>query len=176
LRWDEIERRAEELLAKLPASASPEVPVETVARQLGLPVMKVDLGEGVSGILVTEGDRSYIGVQKKDHIHRRRWSTAHEIAHYCLGHHREEGVHVDQVPTITYRYRSADSAGTRTEAEANHFAACLLLPGPRVKDEAKKLAGGGGLTDLHVEELARRFKVSPAAMTIRLQVLGLFKT
>ena len=175
MRWDEIEKRAGELLAKLPASASPDVPVDTVARQLGLAVMKVDLGEGVSGILVTEGDRSYIGVQKSDHIHRRRFSTAHEIAHYCLGHHREEGVHVDQEPSITIRYRSADSAGTRKEAEANHFAACLLLPAPRVKDEARKLSGGGALTDMHIEDLARRFKVSPAAMTIRLQVLGLVK-
>jgi Zn-dependent peptidase ImmA (M78 family) len=175
MRWDEIEKRADELLAKVPASASPEVPVETVARQLGLPVMKVDLGEGVSGILVTEGDRSYIGVQKNDHIHRRRWSTAHEIGHYCLEDHREEGVHVDQVPSITYRYRSVDSAGTRKEAEANHFAACLLLPAQRMKEEARKLAPGGALNDMHVEELSRRFKVSPAAMTIRLQVLGLVK-
>jgi Zn-dependent peptidase ImmA (M78 family) len=175
VRWDEIEKRTTDLLAKLPPGSSPEVPIEAVARQLGLPVMKVDLGEGVSGILVTEGERSYIGVQKSDHIHRRRFSIAHEIAHYCLGHHREQGVHVDQVPTITFRamYRSTDSAGTRKEAEANHFAACLLLPATRVREQAKELSRGAALTDLHIEELARRFKVSPAAMTIRLQILDM---
>jgi Zn-dependent peptidase ImmA (M78 family) len=106
---------------------------------------------------------------------RRRFSTAHEVAHYCLSHHRNEALHVDPVQNITIRalYRSTDSAGTRKEAEANHFAACLLLPRRRVDEESRKLSRAGGLTDIHVEELAKLFRVSQAAMTIRLQVLDL---
>ena len=175
MRKDEIEKQAAALLAKLPTGGSPEVPIEAVARQLGLPVIKADLGEGVSGILVTEGKRSYIGVQINDHIHRRRFSIAHEIAHYCLGHHRDEAVHVDQERTISFRaiYRSTDSAGARKEVEANQFAASLLLPEDRLTREVKEIRKARALTDVQIEELARRFKVSPAAMTIRLQVLKL---
>jgi Zn-dependent peptidase ImmA (M78 family) len=175
MRWDEIKKQADTLVAKLPDGAYPEVPVEIVARQLGLPIIQTDLGDGVSGILVTEGKRSYIGVQKKDHIHRRRFSIAHEIAHYLLNHHRDEPVHVDQEKAITFRaiYRSSDSAGTRKETEANHFAACLLLPEDRVNSEARKISRGKQLTDTQIEELARMFRVSAAAMTIRLQVLRL---
>ena len=173
--WSEIERRASELLVRVPVppTGSPEVPVEAVARQLGLPVMKVDLGEDVSGILVNEGERSYIAVQQSEHVHRRRFSMAHEIGHYCLGHHQDEAVHVDQAPTITYRAvnRSTDPVSKRKESAANHFAACLLMPRDRVLDEVRKLAGTGPLTDMDVEELARRFKVSQVAMTYRLQFL-----
>ena len=174
MRRAEIERIAEQLVRKVPEGPRPAINVNEVARQLGLPIVRADLGEGVSACLVTEAGRSYIGVRAEDHENRRRFSIAHEIGHYVLEHSRE-AVHIDRESSVSYRsvvYRTTRSAsGDPREVEANQFAACLLMPANRVRREATKL--GGAITDNQVDALASDFKVSPAAMAIRLQVLGL---
>jgi Zn-dependent peptidase ImmA (M78 family) len=63
-----------------------------------------------------------------------------------------------------YPVQSADTK--QAEEICDYFAACLLMPRTRVKS-----LWSGGLQD--VEGLAARFRVSPAAMSRRLQDLGL---
>jgi len=176
MRREVIEQITQRLLVEMDLADAVPVPVNDIAERLGLPVMETNLGEGVSGVLVTEGGRSYIGVQKADHLHRKRYTTGHEIGHYFLKHQRE-GVHVDRESAVTFRavsYRTTRSApgSDPREVEANQFAACLLMPMPLVRREAKKLADGP-LVDGDIQRLATRFKVSEAAMTIRLETLGL---
>jgi Zn-dependent peptidase ImmA (M78 family) len=176
MRRELVEQNTERLLDELDLSDKVPVPVEDVAARLGLPVVATNLGEGISGVLVTEGGRSYIGVQKADHLHRRRYTIGHEIGHYYLRHHRE-ALHVDREASVTFRavsYRTTRSApgSDPREVEANQFSACLLMPGRLVRREATRLVDGT-LADRHIPELAKRFCVSEAAMTIRLETLGM---
>jgi Zn-dependent peptidase ImmA (M78 family) len=176
MRREIIEQITERMLSSLELADVVPVPVEDIAERLGLPVMATNLGEGVSGVLVTEGGRSYIGVQKADHPHRRRYTIGHEIGHHALKHHQGT-VHIDKESSITFRavsYRTTRSApgSEPKEVEANQFAACLLMPARLVRREAKKLTDGA-LADRHIPVLSTKFKVSEAAMTIRLETLGL---
>jgi len=174
MRRDEIERIAERILEEIPEGSRPAVPIKDVARRLGLPIVKTNLGEGVSACLVTEGGRAYIGVRDGDPSNRKRFSIAHECGHHVLQHPRD-AVHLDREHDVSFRavlYRSTRTApGDPREAEANQFAACILMPAKRVRREAAKI--GPALTDEHIDTLAKLFEVSPAAMAIRLQVLRL---
>lgn len=176
MRREVIEQITWRLLFSMGLTETVPVPIEEIAHSLGLPVMSMNLGDGVSGVLVTEGGRSYIGVQKAEAPHRRRYTIGHEIGHHYLKHHHG-AVHVDRESSITFRavsYRTTRSApgSDPREVEANQFSACLLMPARLVRREAEKLSDGP-LVDRHLSALAKQFQVSEPAMTIRLQTLGL---
>lgn len=164
-------RQQGEALAE-PFQAAP-IDVERVARGLRLKVVHMDLGEDVSGLLISKGDSTVIAVQNRDHNNRRRFTIAHEIAHYCLKHQFEPGehVHVDRGHLITPRNSRSSTGVDPKEIEANQFAACLLMPSKLLERRMKELRIGS-LRDDQVEKLAQEFEVSEQAMTIRLSTLG----
>lgn len=152
------------------------VPVDltAVAKSLGLRVEEKPLGD-VSGLLITGEGRALICVNSTGETpQRKRFTIAHEIGHFYLGHQFEEGehVHVDRGNFISARSGRSSAGVDPKEVEANQFAAALLMPAPMVEGEAARLAGDGPLLDQHVEELAKKFDVSEQAMTIRLSALG----
>lgn|SRR2546422_8081285 len=165
--------QAEALVEKLGISTAP-VDVEDVARRLGLRVLYEDLGEDVSGVLITSKDGANVIVQSSDPKNRQRFTIAHEIAHFHLGHQFPEGKHVHVDKGNFYRSRnSLSSAGLDSkEIEANQFAASLLMPANMVRVQVRSLRARP-LLDHHVAQLAKRFGVSEHAMTIRLTRLGL---
>jgi len=180
MRRQVIEQITHRLLAEMGLANSAPVPVYDVAKRLGLSVLETNLGknsgEDVSGVLVTEEGRSYIGVQKSDAPLRQRFTVGHEIGHFFLKHQRS-GLHVDRESSVTFRAVSHRTARTAhgsdpREVEANQFAACLLMPARLVRRETEKLADGP-LADRDIPTLATKFEVSEAAMTIRLETLGL---
>jgi len=60
-----------------------------------------------------------------------------------------------------------------SEAEANYFAMCLLMPAHLVKQEVKKITFD--LTsDEALKQLAKTFDVSQTAMALRLAQLKIF--
>lgn len=163
-------QRAERLLSDLNVTTIP-VPVEKIARSLKLDIVLTDLGEGVSGLLVSHEQRSQICIQKADPRVRRRFTIAHEIGHHYLGHQFAEGehVHVDRGFVIRMRSPRSSSGLDLMEIEANQFAASLLMPEKQVREAA----GTAPIADHVVARLARDFDVSEQAMTIRLTVLDL---
>jgi Zn-dependent peptidase ImmA (M78 family) len=163
-----------EKLAEERGFSVPPVDVRRIAQDHGLPVLFEALGEGISGVLVTHGGSSYIGVTKADAHCRQRFTIAHELGHYFLRHRFEEGsVHVDHGHSVSYRAdRKAPSFDIR-EYEANQFAACLLMPSKMIRGAIARLSPTSGLWDFHVVQLATQFDVSEQAMTIRLSTLGL---
>ena len=139
-------------------------PVQTVpiAKDLGLKVFKSKPGvwpSDVSGLLRrSPSDRSsfQIFVNGDHHVNRRRFTIAHEIAHFLL--HRDligDGITDDAL----YRSRLSN----KVEAQANAFAADILMPWHLLDPEIK-----GGVDT--IEELAMKFQVSKSAMAIRLGV------
>jgi Zn-dependent peptidase ImmA (M78 family) len=162
-----------EALAEAFGFTKPPVNVERVAKRLGLKVVYLDLGDDVSGLLVSKGDSTVIAVQGSDHPNRRRFTIAHEIAHFHLRHQFEPGehVHVDRGHLITPRNSRSSTGVDPKEIEANQFAACLLMPSKLLLERIKALKVQS-LCDDHVEKLAEEFEVSEQAMTIRLSTLG----
>lgn len=152
----------------------PPVDVEDLAAQMGLGIIRTDLGPDVSGLLVTNAQRTYVCVHDGHHQKRQRFTIAHEIGHFVLRHQFEGGahVHVDRGNFISQRGPRASAGIDPKEIEANQFAASLLMPSKLVRERVIAL-GSSPLLDQDVAALAQEFQVSEQAMTIRLTTLGL---
>jgi len=162
-----------EALAEAFGFSKPPINVQQVAKRLGLKVVHAELGEDISGLLISKGDSTVIAVQESDPPNRKRFTIAHEIAHFHLRHQFEPGehVHVDRGHLITPRNSRSSTGVDLKEIEANQFAACLLMPSKLLLQSIKALKVKS-LCDDHVEKLASEFQVSEQAMTIRLSTLG----
>ena len=141
-----------------------KAPVQTVpiARDLGLKVYRSSgWSKNLSGLI--RKDKKYGGesgfaifVNANHPEHRRRFTIAHEIAHFVLhGRIIGDGIRDDAL------YRSGLS--NRVEAQANRLAADILMP----RHLLDPLLVG---KDVDVETLARTFNVSKSAMSIRIGV------
>jgi len=167
----EAEEKANELIRAFNIQRPP-VPVERIAEKLGLAVIGYDLGEDVSGTLVIEKGKGYIGYNPTHSKKRQRFTIGHEIGHFTL-HYSDNHMFVDKDFLIKYR-----SANTYTPAEyvqeqqANAFSAALLMPKAFINAELKKLPS---LAEVElIETLAKLFDVSVPAMTYRLNNLNYF--
>lgn len=138
------------------------VQVVPIATQLGLKVYTVNnWDDEISGMIVRDEKRGgksgfAIYVNGKHPEVRRRFTMAHEVAHFVL--HRSligDGIQDDAL------YRSKLSSAI--EAEANRYAADILMPWSLLNQE---MANGNN----SVAELARAFNVSKSSMSIRLGV------
>jgi len=158
---------AERLLRELGIDGPPVAP-ELIAEKLGIVVVIQEMDPEVSGMLVRDGDERVIGVNKRHPLARRRFTIAHEVGHLEL--HRGRALILDTPVRVNFRDRVSSLATDREEVEANRFAAALLMPGAAVIREAARTPRGD--PDAFVARLARRFKVSQAAMGYRLINLG----
>ncbi len=162
------ERKARELLAEVGARVP--VDVNAVAEYLGLSVVEEDLEGSVSGMLVLKDGRGVIGVNENHHPNRRRFTVAHEIAHYLL-HRGSASVFVDARPVF---FRDDDSAACtkQQEIEANAFAAELLVPAVALRERVNHEAVDP-YDDAAAHRLAKTFGISTQTLTIKLVRLGL---
>jgi Zn-dependent peptidase ImmA (M78 family) len=173
----EIEERAYELLGKLNVSSFP-VPVEEMARELGIRVHYEPFDGDLSGILLRDEDRTIIGINSRHATVRQRFTVAHELGHFLL--HTGSKVHIDREFRVNFRDTGHIAGSVAEEMEANRFAAALLMPGSLVREAFRRKTTNGfdllGDDDEAVEviqKLARDFKVSYQALLIRLGELGL---
>jgi Zn-dependent peptidase ImmA (M78 family) len=139
---------------------APPVDVGAVARDLGLLIFSTPLAEKVSGAIVKEpsyGSQSgfVIFVDAGEASVRQRFTAAHEIGHFLLHKNLIGDRHEDN-----YLLRST-GISNRQEAQANAFAADLLMPRHLVQ---QAMESGYGTVDA----LADLFQVSKIAMGIRL--------
>jgi Zn-dependent peptidase ImmA (M78 family) len=160
--------RASELVERFGVKAPP-VPVERIAKSLGVVVQYAPFDEELSGMAFLKEGVAIIGVNSNHHPNRQRYTLAHELAHICLHRkHLETAVHVDQGSVNSLRRDLVSAEGTDPlEREANAFAAELLMP--------KKLLAGAldermlDLDDDRLLAISKRFKVSLMALQYRLQ-------
>lgn len=120
--------------------------VEHLQTTRSLEVQKFNFSEKVSGMLVLERSLDYehatIGFNENHPWCRRRFTICHEIGHLLLGHACNSGL------------------DDHSEREANVFANELLIPTSLIKIDFKKTPS--------IETLAKLYRVSTAAMTIKL--------
>lgn len=158
--------RAQQLLSEFGVH-SPPVPVERIAKSLGAQIQYSPFDGDLSGMAFIKDGIPIIGVNSLHHPNRQRFTLAHELAHILL--HRSEiesTVHVDKG---SLRRDALAAAGIDDkEITANAFAAELLMP------QAFLAAALDGRTidtedDGAIKDLAKRFKVSEAAMRFRFE-------
>ena len=135
------------------------VNLDAIARDLEIPVERLDLGTNVAGSIFRDKTKSpksgfVIRINSTQHPNRQRFTLAHELAHYLL--HRDL---IDSGITDDVMYRS--EAGGHHETQANRVAADIIMPFDLVKEMYER----GHDTNA----LARMFGVSSGAMDIRLE-------
>jgi Zn-dependent peptidase ImmA (M78 family)/DNA-binding XRE family transcriptional regulator len=148
-------------LVKLSGAREPPINVKTLAEECGALVLSYPFEDDLSGLVVELDGGAAIGVNDGQAWVRQRFTIAHELGHYLLGHH--ERFHID--------LGRGDSDGTPpgydwiSERAANDFAAELLMPARLLHqfDDGERSAG----------DLAGLFDVSALAMGYRLANLGL---
>ena len=144
------------------------VPVERIIKARNIVLQYAPLEEDLSGMAYIKDGVGIIGINALHHPNRQRFSAAHEFAHHVL--HADEikkAVHVDKGFRVLFRDDVSSQGVDPLEVDANAFASELLMP----HDLLKIALGASGLDiedDQGVEALARRFKVSTAAMRFRL--------
>lgn len=126
---------------------------------LGIDLVIEPMPNHQSGCLINQNGTWQIRINSLHHPRRRRFTMAHEIAHYFLHRHQQEQF-VDQT-----LFRSEEEADP-IETQANRFAGELLMPEELIRERMR--AGGN-----KVEDLARYFDVSSLAMRVRAKQIGL---
>jgi Zn-dependent peptidase ImmA (M78 family) len=135
------------------------VRVTPIATALGVPVFKsFDWGSTISGMLkrkqgTPSGYAIYVNASHSPN--RRRFTIAHEIGHFI----RHENLLKDGI--VEDALLRAEGLSNAIEAEANAFAADLLMPWNLVTAQQQR-----GVNT--IEALADAFQVSRDAMSIRL--------
>lgn len=116
--------------------------------------------QDVSACIRKEEGQFIIYVNEDELLERQRFSIAHEIAHYYLGHLND-----DKSMDICFRNQKSSTGRDKNEIEANRFASTLLMP--------KKMVQQMYDVGLYPEEMAKLFNVSKSAMHYRLKGLNL---
>lgn len=135
------------------------VDVVSLAEALGVKVWEKPL-QNISGMLKPDpengGKTGYsIYVNADDALTRKRFTTAHEIAHFLLHRNNDTKEFRDDI-----KYRSP-GVSNEMEAQANRLAADILMPRKLIRQLLDK-----GITN--PSEMANKLGVSPRAMEIRL--------
>lgn len=177
-RQNQIEQLASNLLRETGCYEYPPIDVELVARRKGIEVYRHQFSNDVSGLLMTKGDVTLIGVNENNNERRQRFTIAHELGHYTLGHQRQ-GFFLDSpdkyYTMFNFRNDQSSTGEFLQEREANAFAASLLMPIDLIMEVVSNLSIEVDVSDDSVnivDLLAKSFNVSNQAMALRLSNIG----
>lgn len=138
---------------------------EVLEIEVGLRVFLLPLPRQVAGLFVYVDELGgCIGVNISHPAERRRWTMAHEYAHYLATRDRAE------VTPVTQRRQPPES-----ERFADAFAANFLMPrsGLSRRFHELKRSKDGKVTPALLVQLAHAYEVSVQALTLRLEDLRL---
>lgn len=171
MRRGEVSQAAVDFLTEYGVSGYP-TPVEDIAAEIGIQVVRKAAEWSESGFLLREGDRAVIGINSRNSPKRQRFTIAHELGHWQL--HDGKPLIVDQSIMINKRDDLASQATDQEEIEANQFAAEILMPERHVTKAVRHIVRNGIKSrDEFIASLARQFDVSTEAMSWRLINLGI---
>ncbi|WP_234050731.1 MULTISPECIES: ImmA/IrrE family metallo-endopeptidase [unclassified Xanthobacter] len=142
-----------------------ECPVKlgAIAERLGVKVLLSTLPRGTSGQIAQEDGEFVIRINRHEAKHRQRFTLAHELAHFLL---HKDRVEAEGGWSENVLLRSGQPANI--EYEANRLASDLVIPSTALAEATAEYSGP--MTSEIIEDLARRFGVSTAAMEIKLQM------
>ena len=165
----EVIRKAEQFCEENQINAYP-VGIIELCQKKGITVFEEYLERDVSGFIIINKSACYtkyktgqlIVVNASDSARRRRFTVAHELAHYIL-HRKDDG--------SLYAHRDVGQSGS-IEHEANLFAAAILMPEELVRDSLSYV-GKSLPFSIKAECVSRDFAVSLDAARVRLKQLGI---
>jgi Zn-dependent peptidase ImmA (M78 family)/DNA-binding XRE family transcriptional regulator len=167
--WQAGEDLATEERNRLGIGDGPIRPLREVLEiEVGLRIFLLPLPNHVAGLFVNvETLGGCIGVNINHPAERRRWTMAHEYAHYLATRDRAE------VTPVTQRRQKPES-----ERFADAFAANFLMPrsGLSRRFHELKRSKQGKVTPATLVQLAHAYAVSVQALTLRLEDLHLVPT
>ena len=137
---------------------------ETLEQDVGIRVFSIGLPSRVAGIFgYTDELGGCIAVNARHPAERRRWSLAHEYAHFLTSRYRSE-------ISLLGSYHRVPA----TERLADTFARCFLMPEPGLRRRFNEIlrASGGNVTAADVCRVAHFYLVSVEAMMLRLEEFG----
>jgi len=146
---------------------APPVPVREIAESYGIVVREEAAPADVSGALLRSQEGAVIVINSEQHPNRQRFTIAHELGHFLL--HEGTPLHVDHDFRVNMRNSRSSQAADWEEIEANQFAAELLIPQDFLRSDLES----GKHSAKDAARLARRYRVSEAAMSYRFVNLGL---
>jgi Zn-dependent peptidase ImmA (M78 family) len=162
---------------------NPPIDPQAIARRLNASVREAAHDDQMSGFLYKDpaSGETIIGINKSHSPARRRFTTAHELGHLIL--HAFDSIHVDKAGygsgfgQLKLRDGRSSAGIDPEEIEANFFAAELLMPAAMLEKDLEACPYLDLLDERAfgpmLQELAKRYKVSPQALSIRLVQLGL---
>ncbi len=126
----------------------------------------------VIGGLRKNGDEYQILILGSDHYYRKRFTMAHELGHFIF--HKDK---LDKLRIISDSNQyQADGITEEEEAEANNFAAEILMPEDKVREVfAETMQNKNNDEESTIDEMYKMFQVSKMAMKLRLYLLELIK-
>lgn len=145
----------------------PPIDVRSIVQRAGIQIQEIDVSDNRwSGQFYRS--RRLIAVNEAHHEHRKRFTLAHELGHFLLGHEVDE---VEEQISAYGAYESGiieqDEQLPDVEREANEFASELLIPMAMIKKDYQRLRDA--------KQLAARYQVSESAMWVSLLKHGLFR-
>ena len=148
------------------------VHVEEIVKALEIQVKYEPADNELSGFLLRDlrHQKAIIGVNRQHPQTRQRFTIAHELGHFLL--HEREKLHVDRLFQIQLRNQNSTTGTSEEEKEANLFAAELLMPAHFIHRDLATIEALDLEDDLIIPDLAKMYKVSTQAMTLRLSYLG----
>ena len=146
------------------------VDLEAIFDDLGIDYREAAIRTGESAWIERIGNRFNVVVNLNEPEVRRRFSAAHELAHYLL--HRDL-MQVDGDRMNRHEDWLYDAPGQNPEApftrqheiQANRLAAQIVMPAKLIREKFSECQD--------ITQLAADFRVSKLAMEIRLKTLGL---
>ena len=176
MKKSEIEQKVEQMMKELHYSdTSDEIDVIEIAKKLGFAVgnavMKDDVDgfsiiqKGAKEILGIETDK-LIGVNSERELEWKRFTIAHEIAHYILHYSSQKYKGM-------YAHRDHKKGKNDIENEADYFAANLLMPKDKFTNKYKELEKKGLDRKEIIVLLSAKFVVTQMMTERRIEELGL---
>ena len=137
----------------------PPVDLKKILANLNINLLSYSFPNKVSAILLKEKNMLVVGVNSNQHQHRQRFSIAHEIGHYVLGHYKD--IFVDFSEISEGRFDAFDIGHNKIqEQEANYFASELLMPSEMIKRDFEKIG--------NINEIINLYNVSKDALWVKL--------
>lgn len=172
--FDQMPDAAKKMLSGTGTKEFYPVPIIDIAKEIGFKIFEMTPEErdlsGLVGISLEYeedfGTDKIIAVNSDDNYGHKRFTIAHEIAHYIFD--------FDEKNEISYynTYYTNEHSETPEERRANYFAACLLMPEKQFRNKYKEFFDKNSLLET-TKKLADTFKVSPEAVRRRLEELNL---
>lgn len=164
----EVEKIAEDVFYDTDLLSVP-VKIGAVARFYGFKIIKADMPDSTSGLVIVNDENiedfetNKVIVINSGHSYRRnRFTTAHELGHFLM--HQGEPL---------YAHRDTGKNGVE-ETNANNIAAALLMPLEILKKRVREIKHnfGADCTDAFIiSKIADEFCVSNETAEIRLRKL-----